>query len=99
RDATVTGVQTCALPILLRVRDQRAGVDPPADDQLVARHHLVAEDADGRADDADGDMTGRAVREQLADALHAGEHGAGPDDDRDQIGRAAWRERDADIEG
>ena len=52
-------------------------------DELVPGDDLVPDDAQGRAGDAEGDVGGAAVVDELADALVPGEAGAGPDDDGD----------------
>ena len=65
------------------VGDQRRRPDPAAGDELVTRHDLVAHDAEDGAHDADAHVRGRAVIQQLADALGAREGGAGPDDGGD----------------
>lgn len=65
------------------IGDERGGVDAPADDQLVAGHGQVAEDADDGPGDARADVCGVAVPDELADALVTGGGGAGPDDHRD----------------
>ena len=65
------------------IGDERGGVDAPADDELVAGHGQVAEDADDSPGDACADVAGVAVPDQLADALITGERRAGPDDHRD----------------
>src|SRR5450631_281468 len=52
---------------------ERGGIDAPADQQLVAGHHLIADDAQGRPGDARADVGRRTVLDQLADALEAGD--------------------------
>src|SRR4051794_28263336 len=54
-----------------------------SDVQLVAGDELVSQDADQRRGDTPADVSGRPVLQQLAKALHAGEGGARPNDNRD----------------
>jgi hypothetical protein len=61
------------------IGDQRGRVDAPAHHQLVPGHYLVTDDAQHRIGDPRADMRRVAMLRQLADALPAGEHCAGPD--------------------
>jgi hypothetical protein len=65
------------------VGDQRGRVDPPADDEFVPGNDLVTQNADRGTRDAHAQVRGRAVVDELADALIPGECRAGPDDYRD----------------
>src|SRR5205085_8867360 len=73
RDLTVTGVQTCALPIFVQIRDasvpvralDREGPDPdPAEPCVVALEHAAGAAEDSVRPDRDPDETVRVRRSE-----------------------------------
>src|SRR5205085_7764455 len=99
RDLTVTGVQTCALPILKGIEDAIE----------IRRRVLIAFEAAEREPDAARRAAwlsfvivgGGPTGVELAGAFAEIARQALPGDFRhiDQIGRASWRERVEDTEG
>jgi hypothetical protein len=64
------------------IADQGGGLDAATNPQLVPGYHLIADDAGCGRGDPGTDVAGALVRQQLVNALDAGERRARPDHQR-----------------
>jgi hypothetical protein len=62
------------------IRDQRRRADALAHGELVPGDDLVSDNPQDRPRDAEGNVAGSAMVDELADAFVPGERRAGPDD-------------------